>query len=87
MTDYHKAFRLFNFHSWRPIVEDPDYTFSIIGENVLNTLQSELYFNYNRDFKYKQVGGRFTYAALFPWIRLGSVYTFDRTTTSLAGRG
>jgi hypothetical protein len=87
VTTYHKAFRLFNFHSWRPIVEDPDYTFSIIGENVLNTLQSELYFNYNRDFKYKQFGGRFTYAALFPWIRLGSVYTFDRTTTSLAGRG
>ncbi|WP_162915488.1 hypothetical protein [Paraflavitalea soli] len=87
VTSYPKAFRLFNFHSWRPIVEDPDYTFSIIGENVLNTLQSELYFNYNRDFRYKQFGGRFTYAALYPWIRLGSVYTIDRTTTSLAGRG
>jgi hypothetical protein len=81
VTTYHKAFGLFNFHSWRPIVEDPDYTFSIIGENVLNTLQSELYFNYNRDFEYKQFGGRFTYAALYPWIRLGSVYTIDRAET------
>lgn len=87
VTPYPQAFRLFNFHSWRPIVEDPDYTFSLIGENVLNTLQSELYFNYNRDFRYKQLGGRFTYAALYPWIRLGSVYTFDRSTTTLAGRG
>ena len=79
VTTYPKAYRLFNLHSWRPIVEDPDYTFSVIGENVLNTLQSELYFNYNRDFEYKQFGGRFTYAGLYPWIRLGSVYTIDRT--------
>jgi hypothetical protein len=85
VTSYSKAHGLFNFHSWRPIVEDPDYTFSIIGENVLNTLQSELYFNYNRDFRYKQIGGRFTYAGLYPWIRVGSVYTIDIPgTTSLA---
>lgn len=78
VTDYAKAFRLFNFHSWRPIIDDPDYTFSVIGENVLNTLQSEVFVNYNRDYKYKQAGASFTYAGLYPWIRLSSTFTIDR---------
>lgn len=78
VTKYSKAFRLFNFHSWRPIIEDPDYTFSIIGENVLNTLQSEVFVNYNRDYKYKQAGASFTYAGLYPWIRLSSTFTMDQ---------
>ncbi|WP_276482209.1 hypothetical protein [Paraflavitalea pollutisoli] len=77
-TKYPKGFRLFNFHSWRPIVEDPDYTLSVIGENVLNTLQSEVFFNYNRNYKHKQLGASFTYSGLYPWLRLSSTYTFDR---------
>ncbi|MDF2188781.1 hypothetical protein [Paraflavitalea sp. CAU 1676] len=78
VTGYSKGFRLFNFHSWRPIVDDPDYTISLIGQNVLNTMESEIFFNYNRDYKYKQLGASFTYAGLYPWIRLSSVYTMDR---------
>jgi hypothetical protein len=78
ITRYSPSFRLFNFHSWHPLINDPDYTFSILGENVLNTLQSELYFNYNTNEKSKELGARFTYAALFPWVRLGTDYTFDR---------
>lgn len=76
--NYSQSFRLFNFHSWRPFVDDPDYTISLLGENVLNTLQSEVYFNYNNNERNKQAGINLTYAQLFPWIRLGSNYTFDR---------
>jgi hypothetical protein len=44
-------------------------------------MQSELYFNYNRDFKYKQFGANFTYAALYPWVRFGTAYTIDIPAT------
>ena len=81
ISRYHKAFNLVNFHSWRPYISDPDYTFSLIGENVLNTLQTEIYFNYNTDEKYKEVGATAVYGALFPYLTLGVAETFDRKET------
>lgn len=78
VTSYPKTFRLFNFHSLYPLVNDPDYTLSAIGENVLNTLQSELYVNYNRNEGSKQVGYNVVYGQWFPYITLGANYTFDR---------
>ncbi len=78
VNDYSKSFRIFNFHSRRPYISDPDYSFSFVSENVLNTLQSELSFNYNRNEKYKQLGFSVLYGGLFPYLRLGVNYTFDR---------
>lgn len=75
---YPKSFRLFNFHSLEPFITDPDYRLSLIGENVLNTLQSELFFNYNRNEGYKQLGYNGTYGAWFPRISLGTSYSIDR---------
>jgi hypothetical protein len=75
---YHKAFNLINFHSWRPYISDPDYSFSLIGQNVLNTLQTEIYFNYNTDEKYKEVGATAIYGAWFPYLTVGVAETFDR---------
>jgi hypothetical protein len=75
---YSSSYKLLNFHSWRPYINDPDYSFSLASENVLNTLQSELFVGYNRNEKYKQVGFDATYAQLFPWIDAGINYTFDR---------
>ena len=79
VTRYKKSFKLFNFHSWIPTIDDPEYTFSFLGENVLNTMQSELYFRYNTNEKSKQVGFIADYAAWFPWLRVGAGYTFDRS--------
>ena len=78
VTDYSKAHGLFNFHSIIPNISDPNYSFAITGENVLNTLQSEISFDYNRNEGYKQVGFDATYGALFPYISGGVDYTFDR---------
>jgi Tol biopolymer transport system component len=78
ISRYRKSFNLINFHSWRPFISEPDYTFSLIGENVLNTLQTEIYFNYNTDEKYKEVGATAIYGAWFPYITLGVAETFDR---------
>lgn len=78
VSKYSAGFGLLNFHSWRPFINDPDYTFSILSDNVLNTLQSEIYFNYNNNEKNKELGVSLTYAQLFPWVRLGTNYTIDR---------
>ena len=75
---YSKSFGLFNFHSRRPYISDPDYSFSFVSENVLNTLQTELSVNYNRNEQYKQLGFSALYGQLFPVIKLGTQYTIDR---------
>ena len=81
ISRYHKSFHLIHFHSWRPYISDPDYTFSIVGENVLNTLQTEIYVNYNTDEKFKEVGATAIYGAWFPYVTLGVAETFDRKET------
>ena len=78
VTKYPPGFHILHFHSWRPYISDPDYTFSLVSENILNTLESEIYGTYNRNEGYKQVGADATYGALFPWIDGGVDYTFDR---------
>jgi hypothetical protein len=86
ITRYHKAFHLVNFHSWRPYITDPDYTFSLVGENVLNTLQTEVYFNYNTDEKFKELGATAIYGAWLPYVTLGVSQIFDRRDTDTASR-
>lgn len=79
VTKYRKSTGLLNFHSWRPYYEDPIFTYSIYGENILNTLQTELYYLYNQDERTSAVGVNATYSALFPHITAGTEFTFDRT--------
>jgi hypothetical protein len=75
---YKKGTGLFNFHSWRPYYEDPIFTFSVYGENVLNTYQTELYYLYNQDEKTSAVGFSGVYGGWFPYINFGAEYTFNR---------
>jgi len=75
---YRKSYHLLNFHSLVPNVVDPNYSVSLQGENVLNTLQSEFLFNYNRDEGYKEFGFDAIYGALFPYISGGVDYYLDR---------
>jgi hypothetical protein len=77
---YPASFHLINIHSWRPYISDPNYTFSLASENILNTLESELFVTYNRNEQFKQVGVDATYGALYPWIDAGWDYTFDRNS-------
>ncbi len=78
---YKKGTRLLNFHSWRPYYEDPIFTFSLYGENVLNTLQTELYYLYNQDEKTNAVGFSTVFGGFFPYLSLGTEYTFNRERT------
>jgi len=78
VTKYNKAYHLFNFHSLIPDFNDPNYTLSLTGENVLNTFQSEISFTYNRDEGYKEFGFNGVYGALFPYVSAGANYLLDR---------
>jgi hypothetical protein len=77
---YPKSFQLFNFHSIEPSVNDPQYTLSLISENILNTLQSNVAFTYDRSEKFKELSVGATYAGWFPYLSAGFNYLIDRAT-------
>ncbi|HVU96370.1 MAG TPA: hypothetical protein VHE34_14170 [Puia sp.] len=77
-TKYPLASHLINFHSWRPYINDPDYQLSLVSDNILNTFETQIYGDYNRNEQYKQVGVAATYGGLYPFIDAGWNYTFDR---------
>ena len=78
---YKKGTKLLNFHSWRPYYEDPIFTYTLYGQNVLNTLQTELYYLYNQNEETNAVGFNTTFGAWFPYVSAGAEYTFNRTDT------
>ncbi len=83
---YPKTYRLFNFHSLLPYASDPDYSLSIVGENVLNTLQSEVFAGYNRNEGYTQLGADATYGGWFTYVDAGANYIFNRRDVSSLSR-
>jgi len=78
-SKYKRGTKLINFHSWRPYYEDPEYTFSLYGENVLNTLQTQVYYLYNENDRTSAVGASTTFGQLFPYLSIGTQYTFNRS--------
>lgn len=75
---YKKGFRIFNFHSWLPWYEQPDWSLSIYSENVLNTFKSELFYQYNQNEGFSKVGFNGIFGGFYPWITSGLSYTFGR---------
>ncbi len=53
---YAKATGLFNFHSLVPNISESDIQLSLLGQNVLNTLQSNLYYVYNTNESSHRLG-------------------------------
>lgn len=78
VSSYGRLSRLFNFHSWRPYYEQPDWSFTVYSQNILNTFQSRLYYNYNENESSHAVGFSGSLAAWFPWLTGGISYTFNR---------
>ena len=80
VTKYHKTFHLFHFHSIEPAINDPTYTLSVVSENILNTLQSDVSFTYDRAEKYTELSFNATYGGWFPYLSAGVNYFIDRST-------
>ena len=75
---YKKSTDIFNIHSWRPYYEQPEWSFTMYGQNVLNTLQTQLKYTFNENERSQKMGLSGTFGAWFPWIVTGTDYTFSR---------
>jgi hypothetical protein len=49
VSKYPKSFHLLNIHSFRPYYDNPEYSLTFYGENVLNTFQSQIAYTYNQN--------------------------------------
>ncbi len=78
VSKYGKLSAPFNFHSWRPLYEQPEWSFTVYGQNILNTVQSQLYYVYNENEGSHKTGFNGMVGAWFPWITGGLSYTFSR---------
>ncbi|MEY3351550.1 MAG: hypothetical protein RIQ50_1661 [Bacteroidota bacterium] len=68
-----------NIHSWRPFYEQPEWSFSMYGENVLNTVQTTLEYVYNENEGSHKVGASMLYGGTHPWITAATGYTMNRS--------
>jgi len=75
---YRQSAGLFNFHSWIPNYEDPEFTFSLYGDNILSTFSNELFYRYNQNERSHGVGWNTSFSGLYPVINGGIEYTFGR---------
>jgi hypothetical protein len=85
ITKYPQGSHLINAHSWEPIINDPDYGFELLSDNILNTLSASMYYQYNRDEYSHTVGINATYSGWYPVLNVGGNYAFDRS--ELTSRG
>ena len=75
---YKQAGHLLHFHSWRPYFADPDYTYSLYSDNILNTFSAEIFYHYNSNDKTNGFGANLLYGAWYPYINGGFEYTFNQ---------
>ncbi|MDB5190508.1 MAG: hypothetical protein JWQ96_71, partial [Segetibacter sp.] len=78
VSKYRKSTGLFNFHSWRPNYEQPELSFTLYGQNILNTLQTELYYVYNENEQSSRVGANLIYGGWYLQPFVGLNNTFNR---------
>ncbi|MGI8952491.1 MAG: TolB family protein [Chitinophagaceae bacterium] len=78
ISKYSKFFHPFNFHSWQPNYADPDFSFTLYGENVLSTLQTQLYYTYNRNEEYSKIGYSTVFGGFYVQPVLNVSETFQR---------
>ncbi len=62
VSRYAKSFQFLNIHSFRPYYEQPEYSVTLYGQNVLNTIQTEIAYTYNQNegshkLGYNQISG------------------------------
>jgi len=80
---YSQGAHLFYFHSWRPYYADPEFSYSLYSDNILNNFSNEFYYLYNQNETSHAVGWAGTYGAWFPMINTGVEYTFNRTAETI----
>jgi hypothetical protein len=75
VNPYPKSFHLLNIHSWRPYYQAPEYSFTLYGQNVLNTFQSEIAYTYNEN----EQSHRLSYNGVFGGTYLQPIFGVNQT--------
>ncbi len=76
---YGRAYNLFNFHSWRPSYYTPEWSISAYGQNLLNTLETEVHYVYNQNETSHKIGFNIVSSAHYPWILVGADHIASRS--------
>ncbi len=79
VSKYPKATHLLNIHSFRPYYEQPEYSLTLYGQNVLNTLQSEIAYTYNQNEGSHKIGYNGIYGGSFLQPIFGISQNWQRT--------
>jgi hypothetical protein len=79
VSTYPKAKGLLNFHSYRPYYDQPEYSFTIYGQNVLNTFQSQLAYTFNQNESSHKLGYNGVYGATYLQPVFGASQTWQRS--------
>ena len=77
---------LINLHSWRPMYSDPEYSFTLYSDNLLNTFHAELAYTYNQNEGSHKLGilgvyGGTFFQPLFGWDQIWSRSGYYRADT------
>lgn len=75
---YSKAFNLLNFHSLQPTYSDPEISVTLLGENILNTLHTEISYTYNRNESSHRAGINAIYGGWYIQPLIGINQTWNR---------
>ncbi len=75
ISKYPRSFNLLNFHSLRPAYDNPEYSLTLYGQNVLNTFQSELSYTYNENEASHKLG----YNGIFGGTYIQPVFGVNQT--------
>jgi hypothetical protein len=86
VTKFRKSFRLFNFHSWRPVVDDPEYGYNFFSDNILSSFRNNVSYTYNRSDRSHTIGFNTAFAGWFPVINAGAETSFNRTVDTAIGK-
>ena len=78
VSKYRKSFQLFNFHSLRPYVSDPEYGYTLYSDNILSTFSNALTYKYNRNDGSHALAFDGIFAGLFPLLSIGAEQDYNR---------
>lgn len=79
VTPYKKFRRFINIHSWRPYYDRPEYSFTLYGENLLNTHLTELAYTYNENEQSHKLSADFAYGGSYIQRIFGANSTYNRS--------
>ncbi|MEI7471137.1 MAG: hypothetical protein WCJ85_02695 [Chitinophagaceae bacterium] len=86
ITAYHNFKKLINFHSWRPVYNDPELGYTFFSNDVLSKFNTALTYNYNRTDKSHTIEYTGTYAGWYPLLSINASHSFNRSMDTAIGK-